>query len=535
MAHYMKNNTGIELLKYHGDLLQSLPKVETSSALRSFARSKDYPFHALYELSRNGYLGNMLSLITRTETIDLEQMINLAGATAFSRKRLNRRFSTYNGASHQNEAIQRCIQESKSRASVMRSTTAEGAAVSMPRIGIRATRADIMLATTPVTIVGGGPAGLMTARALVDIGWDSNAITVIDKSGKYGGIWNYPMVANASRNNPRDLLFLNSELTRAPGGGDEVVRFIEELQHSYTPELQNPIQGIVTCIEPSNLSTTVHYRVGKEERAITSPIVINALGNGRPLPISCEGKMTTSASPGDAGYRWQQIITPEKAKALHGKRVILIGLGNSTGEMMVQFEKLNSEGFKIDYRVLTHYPWLSVNFPHDELIEDGNSYRVFRDLSRPTLVDFTGDLAEYGGAYAKALREGKIISDVVHWGRKKNKMQITQRDKKKKTELDFAELYTLIGYGHSPQEKKQLGIMCDEQNNSLCDYDGEFQRASGRKDRSRVHKGYFGIGALIASSKNPNAMVIPGMLYALPDLLFGIIMRSYEYHEGSQR
>ena len=63
----------------------------------------------------------------------------------------------------------------------------------------------------------------------------------------------------------------------------------------------------------------------------------------------------------------------------------------------------------------------------------------------------------------------------------------------------------------------------------LYDYDGEFQKKPGAIGRERVYKGYFGIGAILDSSHNQNSIVIPGMIHSIPDLLFGIIMRSYEF------
>ena len=41
---------------------------------------------------------------------------------------------------------------------------------------------------TPVTIIGAGPAGIMTKYGLIIMGWDESAITLIDKFDKPGGI-----------------------------------------------------------------------------------------------------------------------------------------------------------------------------------------------------------------------------------------------------------------------------------------------------------------------------------------------------------
>jgi hypothetical protein len=44
-----------------------------------------------------------------------------------------------------------------------------------------------------------------------------------------------------------------------------------------------------------------------------------------------------------------------------------------------------------------------------------------------------------------------------------------------------------------------------------------------------VFKGYFGIGAVLDAPLNRNAIVIPGIVFRAPDLLFGVIMRAVEY------
>ena len=44
------------------------------------------------------------------------------------------------------------------------------------------------LIKTPIIIIGAGPAAQMSIRTLIEIGFDANKITVLDKTGRYNGI-----------------------------------------------------------------------------------------------------------------------------------------------------------------------------------------------------------------------------------------------------------------------------------------------------------------------------------------------------------
>ena len=48
------------------------------------------------------------------------------------------------------------------------------------------------------------------------------------------------------------------------------------------------------------------------------------------------------------------------AEKLKDKNLTLIGIGNSTIEMLMQIQELKSKGINIKYKVLTHYPEESV-------------------------------------------------------------------------------------------------------------------------------------------------------------------------------
>ncbi|MBI1969613.1 FAD/NAD(P)-binding protein [Candidatus Woesearchaeota archaeon] len=529
-----KKPTHIGALKTHGlDSEQNL----VAARLREAMEQKGFDRAVLKNLAEQsafpGFVAEMLLRIQPNGQRNRHFESEVRRAFMPGKIEPDRSATAYIGAPEQNAQIDACIKHSPFyrtlREEELRSLTGEGATTQFTAPHTPLSKLTPRIDRTPVVIIGGGVSGLMVYRALVELGWDARAITVVDKEGKFGGIWNYDMVAEGTRNNPKDLRFLKSKLDTAPGPGEEIADFIFELQHAYPIPLPNPRKGCVTRVEPGDLATKVHYTANGKEHTITAPIVINAIGLGKPKSISREGWMTASATNGQAGYRWQQILGGKEAKKYHGKHVVLIGLGNSTAEMLVQFHQLMENGYDVDYRVLTHYPQESVQFPGDVVLARGREFQVFRDLTIPNLVDYSGDLEDTREAYFEALNAGRIIADVRHWD-KKGKWMRMQRHNAEPLELRCDVLYTLIGYGHSREELMSMGVMADEETGAACyDYDGEFQAELGAKGRKRVHAGYFGQGPVLESPENPNAVVIPGVMHRLHDQLLSIVLRACEY------
>jgi hypothetical protein len=247
--------------------------------------------------------------------------------------------------------------------------------------------------------------------------------------------------------------------------------------------------------------------------------------------------MKTNATAREAGVRWQQIVTPEQAEKFRGKRLVFVGLGNSTAEMMLQIEEYNKQGYGIDYLVLTHYPDEAVHNPTKDVVIDGKEYRVARDLTKPNLVKFEYDLAPVKAVYDKAVTEGKIWGDVKEWNVNGKQMTIA-REGHGVSIVDFAQNYTLIGYGHDKQTLEAMGMnVVDEYYGTIArDFDGEIQREPGATGRERVHAGYFGLGAVLRDHQyDPNAIVIPGMFHRGHDFLFSVVMRATEYQQRQRR
>ncbi len=376
-------------------------------------------------------------------------------------------------------------------------------------------------ADVPIAVIGYGVAGILVCNALRRLGFDN--ITVFEKS-KPLGVWSYENVYRLSRNNPLRLQYFDGVLEPAPGGGDEVRNFLEK---AITEDVK---VANVESVKPGDMAHSVS--VTGKPKGKRFPIVINAVGLGKPKPVSDPARMSTETGLQRAGMRWQMRLDREKVA---GKTIVLIGLGNSTAEMLRQIHDLQDEGYGVDYRVITHYPVEAVQNPGRYVAWNKRTYRVFRDLSRPNLVDYQGDLPKSRYDYFRALHGNKIVTDIKRWEIEKPGVLSAYADGDR-SDIPHDMLMTLIGYHQSEDSMCRLGCSYDTDHGcGIFDYDGEMVAKRGAVNPAkRLRKGYYGFGSILETPQNPNAIVIPGMLYALGDLLFGIVMRATEYQAAKE-
>jgi len=221
-------------------------------------------------------------------------------------------------------------------------------------------------------------------------------------------------------------------------------------------------------------------------------------------------------------------LSEEKLRSLEGKRLVFIGFGNSTAEMLLQIQEYEAQtGREIDYRIITHYPEASIRDPFTKF---GSYDSVYRDINKPNLVKLAGDLDHINTSYSEAHQRRKIISGIINWEVEGNQVVATDRDGIK-TVIPYDQIYTLTGYRQEPESLERMGIQVldDTMGASAFDYDGEVQANPGAVERERVYPGYFGIGPLTKTVYNPNAVVIPGIQYQLNDLLTTLVIRAAEY------
>ncbi len=397
------------------------------------------------------------------------------------------------------------------------------------------------LAYVPIAVIGAGAAGVLTAQAIASLGFKN--VQLLDKTEEVGGIWNFDNVRLGSKNNPFDITFGEVDLPKSSSfsfeppfvpelSGLQVQDFIYRIAdglHTNPPSQPiYPQRATVREVEAGDLNHLVRMTVDGEKITKQFPIVVYAPGIGKPLPLSREGHMMTTTDKKEAGIRWQQQLTPEKLRALVGKQLIFIGLGNSTAEMLHQIQQFEDEtGRSIDYRILTHYPKAALDIPD---LAFGGYDPVFRDLNLPDLTKLAGDLEHIGNAYFRAKKTGKIIPGIASWHAENGQCEVFDNSGHKKV-LPYDQIYSLIGYRQDPESLSQMSInvLDDYSATGAFDFDGEVQKHPGAVGRERLFPGYFAIGPVVKNRHNPNAIVIPGIQYQLNDLLTSLVVRATEY------
>jgi len=374
-----------------------------------------------------------------------------------------------------------------------------------------------------IGIIGAGAAGIMVAHELASVGF--RRIDMI--APKTLGIWSQGNVYLGSRNNPRRLTLGEFRLDAAPGDGQEVQEFLDNVLSRSRRFGVNFIEDKVAKVTAGNLKHKVRLARGSEHEY---DILINALGLGAPTSLNDPERMIVINDDQKGAIRWQKsrLSGPE----VQGKMFIFVGLGNSTAEMINQLHDLMDKGYEVDYRILTHFPRDAVMNPSTTVWQNGKSFRVFRDLSQPDLTGYQGDLEHSRRDYYRALTKNRIVSGVKRWGTKEvpsGKVIAFGPNSKKMSEVSYDHLYVLTGYKHTEAVLNNFDCVLDEQTGAVrYDYDGEVMADVTKSDPSRLHRGYYVLGAVADAPHNRNAVVIPGMLSMIPALTGGVIMRAGE-------
>lgn len=436
----------------------------------------------------------------------------------------------YRGSRQENGKVDAAIFHSDLERGGMRSTTWKGASGAYFGGGITIPRP---MQEIRVLVIGAGASGILAARALSNAGFQH--ILLMDQSGETCGVWGKDNLKDAPMAVPFPLRFEQFQLEAAPRPGSEVTRFLEQLVSPPVQSRMRPLPGVMKAqvlrIVPGDLAHQVIYLDDRgEERELTAPIIVNAVGVGEPLHPSRPGTMTTDILPESAGGRWQEVWTEEQARFYHGRTVCFISLSNSTLEMLKRIQWFNRHGLDIGYQVLTHYPLSALANPLARVEHRGGSFRLYRDPARYELLRVAGDLPDVASAFEDARDSNHIVPHVSHWtlehGEQRQLMAVLEDGEKRRVACDA--LYTLIGYGPRAEVLQHMGLSVNHPYLGAVDqdYDGEAQRAPGSTGRSRVWPGYFCLG--LRNAYNPNEVLLPGLLYRLPNLVAGVIFRAAE-------
>lgn len=436
----------------------------------------------------------------------------------------------YHGSHPENRGVNAAIFHSRVERTGMRDTTWWGASGAYFGGGLRVPR---QMRSVRILVVGGGAAGIMAARALVNAGFQN--VLILEKRQETGGIWAMDGLKGAPMAVPFPLRFEQLQLEKAPRPGSDVTRFLSHLiappYHFGWPAFAQVKRAEVLRITPGDLEHRVVYLDERdEERVMTSPLVINAIGVGEPLHPSRPGTMTTDVFPDAAGLRWQEVWSEDRARRYRGRTVLFISLSNSTLEMLRQIQHYNRQGMDIDYRVITHYPWPALADPRARVEHRGENFRLYRDLENYRLLRVAGDLEHVSRAFEEARDTQHILSHVRHWslehGARRHLLAELEDGAVHRVPCD--ELYTLIGYGPRAETLEGMGLSVNHRYLGAVDqaYDGEALQQPGATGRSLYWPGYFCFG--LRNAYNPNEVLLPGLLFRLPNLVAGVVCRAAE-------
>jgi NAD(P)-binding Rossmann-like domain len=437
----------------------------------------------------------------------------------------------YHGSHEENRAVNAAVHHSEVERLGLRSTTWWGASGAYNGGGLQV---PPQMGSVSILVVGSGAAGIMAARALANAGFAN--ILVMEKRAQTGGIWAMEGLKGAPMAVPFPLRFEQVLLEQAPRPGSDVTRFLGELvappRHWGWPAFPRVVRAEVLRITPGDLGHRVEYLDERgQERQLTVPLVINAIGVGEPLQPSRPGTMTTDVPHESAGLRWQEIWSEERARGLRGRMVVFISLSNSTLEMLRQIQHYNRQGMGIDYRVVTHYPWSSLLDPLTRIEHRGKTFRFYRDLENYRLLRVAGDLEHVSQAFEEARDTHHIVSHVDRWslehGDRRHLVAAFEDGETRRMPCD--ELYTLIGYGPRAETLEGMGLSVNHRYLGAVDqaYDGEALRLPGAAGRELYWPGYFCFG--LRNAYNPNEVLLPGLFFRLPNLVAGVVCRAAEY------
>jgi len=445
----------------------------------------------------------------------------------------------YTGTQWENREIDRAILLSEQgqcrtrREGCMRSTTWRGAAGAYCGRGLTVPRE---LRDIRVLIIGAGAAGVLVGRALANAGLRN--VVILEKRGAagIGGIWGMETPKRLLHAVPFPLRFEQVLLEKGPQPGQKITTFLDTLVSPdpsfHWPAFPQVLKGEVVRVRPGDLSHTVTYldEQGRERETVVT-VVINTSGVGDPLPPSWEGAMTTDVQPDQAGVRWQEVWSETQALRYHQRKLVFVSLSNATLSMLWQIHEWNRRGMQIDYEVISHYPELSVADPQARIEYNGRIFRLYRDLAEFQLLRMAGDMSPFRCAFEEARATGRITAQVTRWtlehqGSQRYVVAIREQEKRY---IPCDDLYTLIGYGPKATALEALGLRVQHPylGIALQDYDGEAQREPATTGRGRFYPGYFCLG--IRNGTNDNEVLLPGILFRLPDLVAGVLLRCAEY------
>lgn len=357
-------------------------------------------------------------------------------------------------------------------------------------------------------------------------------------------------------------------LQKAFKPGESEFKSSSSSQTANTENTVNQLSGEVVSVD-QNIDYSYSITWIDEQgytQVSTADIVIGGLGLQEPRPFTTDrmpqtdrdGAMLTrdtdselifKLNPGVEVYRgtdvnlrvhrWQEDLT---ALDLHesykqhndrpqgqDRKVVIFGLGNSSIEMMRQFDAAG-----IGYVVVTDYPKRVIASPERTFSVDGKQHRLARNTDPFEFNLQKGiayDLRTARSTVQDAVADQQIESEVEHvsWSfdDQPNGMGLVvtlrHKDGHETQYPAFADVYSLFGYSPKDGAASKLGMGTTSTGKVNTDICGQV-----KDDNGYTQHGYFTIGGHMEGGHNKG--VIAGFMHMLPNIGFAAIAQSARRH-----
>lgn len=394
--------------------------------------------------------------------------------------------------------------------------------------------------------VGGGPGTILNVAPLIDNGLRPDRTVVVDRQRRVGGQWvGDPLGAGSQFNNPR-IMLQGVEIH-----GDRDGRTNRVMQDFLVEGLGS---RFVDCVVGGEVSTLVHAPLGRmahlTDGRMVGPrrgadITFVSLGN-EPLPMRSKKIDTNAEDFVEEVERWQRPFTREEALRLNGKKVLIVGFGNSALNQYRFIEEANDRyGVWIEPVILTHFTSEGINDQDGEHVRaDMTVDRLTRDLPNGKTLNLETDIDSSNRRF-KRLRRNSTFLQYRH-RHTLNALGLTgiipsvkecyisrendtysarvwvssdhEGDKGGAYEIDnIGALFYLAGYGVRPDALEKLGIIPREGGKALVrPQDGAVIRSDDSVDTSLIVTGFASADSEYAHS----AGTMPGMAGKIANVLW---------------
>ncbi len=404
-----------------------------------------------------------------------------------------------------------------------------------------------ILGQSRLLTVGAGLSAMIPMVYFRGIGVRDKSITMYDISGKRGGMWIAdPDGRGVQYNNPH-LTVQWEELNPLYGrSNSHMRRFINQGLGS---KFKKPVvKGEVVSLVSNKGGQSVMLRDGTRSEPAHTAVV--ALGN-EPLPLK-SSKMETNAPNFESIIeRNQRSFTKAESRALDGKSVLIVGLGNSALAQIRFIEQANDlYGVNITPIILTHCTRDGLRNPDSYYPRaDGSRDKVSRDLNEGHTTNLELDLPESRELFDKIRARSPMMQDIdpralghigisgivpsveswhiSEWNDGYHiKVGVSQVYDTKfggaHTIENVGKIFVLGGYGVSPMRLNRMGVMTDSSGKAqIRPQDGAVLRSDGTPDSSLLLAGF----ASADQHKCPSSGTMPGMLARVPYIILSHIFQ----------